>query len=210
VPPKISIDRAEVTYPKEVTRDESALNLIDQLDKTKIRANLMKFSNFNNRYYQSHTGNQSAEWLLAKAQGYVSDNASVFVSVWYHGYRQSSVGAIIPGKSNKRIVVGAHQDSINVANGVDPMTSRAPGAGSSHPISVPEFSAHFTDDNGLGSMTILEAFRVLLLNDTIVHGMAEHTIEFHWYAAEEVSLIGSGPYTERAGCGISYSTLSEA
>jgi leucyl aminopeptidase len=41
-------------------------------------------------------------------------------------------------------------------------------------------------------MTILEAFRTLLLNETIASGQAEQTIEFHWYAAEEVGLLGSG------------------
>jgi leucyl aminopeptidase len=41
-------------------------------------------------------------------------------------------------------------------------------------------------------MTTLEAFRTLLLNDTIANGQAEQTIEFHWYAAEEIGLLGSG------------------
>jgi leucyl aminopeptidase len=41
-------------------------------------------------------------------------------------------------------------------------------------------------------MIILEAFRTLLLNDTIAANKAEHTIKFHWYAAEEVGLLGSG------------------
>lgn len=41
-------------------------------------------------------------------------------------------------------------------------------------------------------MTILEAFRALLLNETIANGQAEQTVEFHWYAAEEVGLLGSG------------------
>jgi leucyl aminopeptidase len=48
------------------------------------------------------------------------------------------------------------------------------------------------DDNGSGSMTILEAFQTVLLNDTVADNEAEHTIEFHWYAAEEVGLLGSG------------------
>lgn len=41
-------------------------------------------------------------------------------------------------------------------------------------------------------MTILEAFRSLMSNSTIAKGEAEQTIEFHWYAAEEVGLLGSG------------------
>jgi leucyl aminopeptidase len=52
-------------------------------------------------------------------------------------------------------------------------------------------NAH-VDDNGSGCMAILEAFRVTLMNETIARGEAENTIEFHWYAAEEVGLLGSG------------------
>jgi leucyl aminopeptidase len=48
------------------------------------------------------------------------------------------------------------------------------------------------DDNGSGSITILEAFRTLLVNETIASGQAEQTIGFHWYAAEEIGLLGSG------------------
>jgi leucyl aminopeptidase len=40
-------------------------------------------------------------------------------------------------------------------------------------------------------MTIIEAFRTLLTNSAIANGEAEHTIEFHQYAAEEVGLLGS-------------------
>lgn len=57
----------------------------------------------------------------------------------------------------------------------DQITARAPGA----------------DDNGSGSVTILEAFRVLLSDSTIASGQAPNTIEFHWYAAEEAGLLGS-------------------
>jgi bacterial leucyl aminopeptidase len=48
-----------------------------------------------------------------------------------------------------------------------------------------------TDDNGSGTVTILEAFRALLTNSTIALGGAAQTIEFHWYAGEEGGLLGS-------------------
>jgi bacterial leucyl aminopeptidase len=69
-------------------------------------------------------------------------------------------------------VVGAHQDSANYQY---PMDGRAPGA----------------DDDGSGTMTILEVLRVLLSSKDILEGKAENTIEFHWYAAEEAGLLGS-------------------
>ena len=47
------------------------------------------------------------------------------------------------------------------------------------------------DDDGSGTVTILEAFRVLLSSDDVVAGNAPNTIEFHWYSAEEGGLLGS-------------------
>lgn len=43
------------------------------------------------------------------------------------------------------------------------------------------------DDNGSGSVTILEVFRVL----AEAKFAPENTLEFHWYAGEEGGLLGS-------------------
>jgi leucyl aminopeptidase len=40
-------------------------------------------------------------------------------------------------------------------------------------------------------VAILEVFRTLLTDSKIATGQALNTIEFHWYAAEEVGLLGS-------------------
>lgn len=63
-------------------------------------------------------------------------------------------------------MVGAHQDS----TGGSPST-RSPGA----------------DDDASGSVTIMEAFRVLVESGF----KPKNTLEFHWYAAEEGGLLGS-------------------
>merc|ERR1712225_132392 len=47
------------------------------------------------------------------------------------------------------------------------------------------------DDDGSGTVTILEALRVLLTSDDIIKGKGENTVEFHWYSAEEGGLLGS-------------------
>ncbi|KAH7085201.1 hypothetical protein BKA63DRAFT_528961 [Paraphoma chrysanthemicola] len=163
------------TYPTDLTQGETVNHLQTFLDSRNLRRNLDMFTSFNNRYYQSNSGNMSAEWLFGQVKGYVEAGSPIEVSIFQHAYRQSSIIATIPGKSTKTIVVGAHMDSINGGVGENRTTARAPGA----------------DDNGSGSMTILEAYRTLLLNDTIAGGQAEHPIEFHWYAAEEVGLLGS-------------------
>jgi leucyl aminopeptidase len=89
-----------------------------------------------------------------------------------HPWGQHSIIATIPGKTNSTVVIGAHQDSINLWL---PSVLAAPGA----------------DDDGSGTVTILEAFRVLLQSEAIASGHHENTLEFHWYSAEEGGLLGS-------------------
>ncbi len=69
---------------------------------------------------------------------------------------------------NSPIVIGAHQDSINARS---PSTGRSPGA----------------DDDGSGSIGILEVFRALIN----VGFRPVRPVEFHWYAGEEAGLLGS-------------------
>ena len=167
-------------------------HLTEILDADSIQSNLKTFTAFNNRYYQSETGNQSAEWLLEKVRSYVPLNSSIDVSIFQHVYRQSSIIATIPGKTAKTVVVGAHQDSINGEAGGNRTTARAPGAGMTFLLRCSDQPLTPSDDNGSGSMTTLEAFRTLVQQEAIVNGKAPQTIEFHWYAAEEIGLLGSG------------------
>jgi len=72
------------------------------------------------------------------------------------------------------VIIGAHQDSINLFS---PVNGRSPGA----------------DDDGSGSITILEIFRVL-----IEAGFSPNfPVEFQWYAAEEAGLLGSQDIAQR-------------
>lgn len=47
------------------------------------------------------------------------------------------------------------------------------------------------DDNGSGSVTILESMRVFLQDPRVRAGELTNTLEFHWYSAEEAGLLGS-------------------
>lgn len=64
------------------------------------------------------------------------------------------------------VIIGSHMDS----TGGQPST-RAPGA----------------DDNASGSVTVLETLRVL----AAAGFKPENSLEFHWYAGEEIGLVGS-------------------
>jgi Zn-dependent M28 family amino/carboxypeptidase len=126
------------------------------------------------RYYKATTGRDSSAWILKQVQTLVA-NAGVKKATaanFTHSWIQPSVILSIPGKSDKTVILGAHQDSINLNN---PSSGRAPGA----------------DDDGTGVVTILEALRVLLTDSRIASNSQENTIELHFYAAEEGGLLGS-------------------
>ncbi|KAK6432172.1 Leucine aminopeptidase 1 [Oleoguttula sp. CCFEE 5521] len=161
-----------VTYPKKPSHNETVYPLLSKLDKKNMYNNLEEFSAFHTRYYKSDYGRQSSEWLMEQVNNTLVKSGAGVATYFLHSWGQNSIVAILPGKSEKTVVIGAHQDSINLFL---PSILAAPGA----------------DDDGSGTVTILEALRVLLSDPDIAHGQAENTIEFHWYSAEEGGLLGS-------------------
>ena len=167
--------KTSVTFPKEVKLQDEVKPLLKNLSKTHMEDHLQTFTSFRTRYYKSDYGRQSSEWLLKQVQDTIKEAGAekhIYAKPFEHAWGQSSVIATIPGKSNSTIIIGAHQDSINLFL---PSILPAPGA----------------DDDGSGTVTILEAFRVLLTSDDVINGKAPNTIEFHWYSAEEGGLLGS-------------------
>ncbi|TDZ22903.1 Leucine aminopeptidase 1 [Colletotrichum sidae] len=162
-------------FPEKCHLQDTVKPLIKKLDKSEIQKNLEQFTSFHTRYYKSDYGRQSSEWLLSQISSIIKDAGAdkhVFAEAFPHTWQQSSIIVTIPGKSNSTVIIGAHQDSINLWL---PSILAAPGA----------------DDDGSGSMTILEVLRTLLKSKDVVEGKADNTIEFHWYSAEEGGLLGS-------------------
>ncbi|EAS29904.3 leucine aminopeptidase 2 [Coccidioides immitis RS] len=159
-------------YPKVMAQQDKVKPMLATLTTENLERDLTTLSEFHNRYYQSETGVQSATWIMEQVQAAVGDVQGVRVERFDHRFSQFSVIATIPGRSNNTVVVGAHQDSINQQQRE---TGRAPGA----------------DDNGSGSVTILEALRKVLENEDVASGNAPNSMEFHWYAGEELGLLGS-------------------
>ncbi|RMZ81402.1 hypothetical protein DV738_g2286, partial [Chaetothyriales sp. CBS 135597] len=168
--------QASVSYPPKPVYNASVQPLLETIEQKNMRQNLEKFTSFHTRYYKSDYGIQSAEWLFGQVSDIITgagaDKHGVTVSKFPHPWGQFSIIAHIPGKSNSTVVIGAHQDSINLFL---PSFFAAPGA----------------DDDGSGTVTILEALRVILQSEDIVKGKAENALEFHWYSAEEGGLLGS-------------------
>ncbi|KAF2705682.1 leucine aminopeptidase 2 [Pleomassaria siparia CBS 279.74] len=172
----INRDVPKVTFPSKITHNSSVGPLLKELSKKNMRKHLETFTSFHTRYYKSQYGVQSSAWLLSQVNSTLNDAGALehgaSVKAFPHPWGQSSIIATIPGKSNKTVVIGAHQDSINL---FFPSYLSAPGA----------------DDDGSGTVTILEALRVLLQDGDILKGKGENTVEFHWYSAEEGGLLGS-------------------
>ncbi|RYP52578.1 hypothetical protein DL769_010644 [Monosporascus sp. CRB-8-3] len=165
---------AAAAFPEGVAFADDVRALIGTLNRTNLETSLKTYSDFETRYYRSETGLEAARWLLdqvratVEASGVEGASAEPFE---HADFDQISVIARIPGKSASAVVVGAHLDSINGAD----IFGRSPGA----------------DDNGSGTVTLLEALRVVLSDPKVAAGEHENTIEFHWYAAEEAGLLGS-------------------
>jgi leucyl aminopeptidase len=166
----------KVKYPASPANHKAVKPLLAKLEQQQMKDNLVKFSGFYTRYYKSKYGAESSKWLQSKVQEAVTaagaDKHGTTVRAFDHPWGQSSVIAHIPGRTNTTVVIGAHQDSINMFL---PDFMPAPGA----------------DDDGSGTVTILEALRVLLQDPAVRDGQAPNTVEFHWYSAEEGGLLGS-------------------
>lgn len=161
-------------FPTQLSHQKEVKALHADLTEAGPRENIKKFSSFRTRYYKSETGRQSQLWLLNKVKEYTQSNPDIEVREFEHSWAQNSIIARIPATNstaaqhNGKIVVGAHQDSVNMILPIFP----APGA----------------DDDGSGTVTQLESLRALM-----AAGWKPSTsdVEFHWYSAEEGGLLGS-------------------
>jgi leucyl aminopeptidase len=91
-----------------------------------MELNLKSLTAFNNRYYRSTTGQQSAQWIFNRLTGIAAGKSGVTVTKFAHTWVQFSVIARIAGTTSGPVaILGCHQDSINLS---DPFNGRAPGA----------------------------------------------------------------------------------
>jgi len=164
------------------TQTDLVRSYIATANKANLSKHLVPLTAFHNRYYKSEFGVASSDWWYENVQQLVNEynkkGLKVTVTKISHKWAQSSTVARIEGLNDNQetIVMGAHQDSIN-SEASDPMTARAPGA----------------DDDGSGSVTQLEIFRVLLENGY----QPKRPVEFQWYSGEEDGLLGSRDLAQR-------------
>ncbi|KAF5344021.1 hypothetical protein D9758_012893 [Tetrapyrgos nigripes] len=160
---------AKVNYP--APSHQSEVNaFIETLSTSNMQSNLGQLTSFNNRYYRASTGRQASQFILDTVSAITKGHTNITAKAFAHSWTQFSIVARIPGsQANSPVtIIGGHMDSINLRN---PTSGRAPGA----------------DDNGSGSVNIIEIFRAL-----VEGGFTPSTpVEFHWYSGEEAGLLGS-------------------
>ncbi|KAH7305116.1 aminopeptidase [Rhizoctonia solani] len=164
---KAIVERA--TYPAP-SRQTAVNALLPSLSTTNMNSYLSKLTAFNNRYYKATTGLDASNYIYNTLSGFASGKSGVTISKFSHSWTQQSIIAKIAGSSPTApiVILGAHEDSINLSN---PTSGRAPGA----------------DDDGTGTVNLMEIFRVLVASNF----KPTRNLEFHFYSGEEAGLLGS-------------------
>lgn len=159
-------------FPSKVKHQQALKKVFAKISKEGPRKHLEKFTSFHTRYYKSESGRQSQAWLLKTVRDLVDGNEFVQVEEFAHPWGQNSILLKIQGTNSTLTasrgvtILGAHQDSTNL---------------------FPFFAAPGADDDGSGTVTIIEALRVLLA----CNWRPESDVQLHWYSAEEGGLLGS-------------------
>ncbi|KAF9932780.1 Leucine aminopeptidase 1 [Linnemannia zychae] len=161
--------------PKKAMHQTKFARYVDGLSTANMEAALQEFTSFHTRFFMSKSGYESAQWLFKQISDLIEESdadSDVSLRKFHHKWDQFSIIVRFEGTdedlSNQPVIVGAHQDSINPWN---PVWGRSPGA----------------DDDGSGTITTLEVFRTLINNGF----RPNRPVEFHWYSAEEVGMLGS-------------------
>lgn len=160
----------------DINQQDFVTLAIKDVEPVKILDTIKKLSTFQNRYYAAAFGKQSQEWVKSTWEKLVEGRSDAQVDYYVHpSFPQPSVVLTIKGKSDEKIIIGGHADSISGYFGR--ATARAPGA----------------DDNASGIATITEIIRVLVKHSY----QPEKTLMFMAYAAEEVGLRGSSEIAKK-------------
>lgn len=184
VKPRIALAKREHAYKIQYE------NQVNELIKQMVPDNMWKSLNiitnahnpegtpdFPDRYANSDNGVAAANWFKDQIEAIAKetnhDDVSVELIDTGRSYSQPSVVVKFGTSAEPGIVIGGHMDTLRSSK----YSGNKPGA----------------DDDGTGSVTVLEVARTILSS-----GMHfKKPIYFMWYAAEEEGLVGSG-YVVRA------------
>lgn len=152
-------------------KKESVEKALGELKQENLQKNVEWLMSFPSRHSRQTDPNKHVAELEEKIQELLAGYPGMWSvnQLTHQRTSQKTLRVRLTGKKypNEVIVLGGHLDSINHSWSED---KKAPGA----------------DDNASGSANLMETLRVLS-----AQGVPERTVEFFWYAAEEVGLVGS-------------------
>ncbi len=150
--------------------DQRIADKVKMVSEANLKETVEWMSAYETRHHQSKTKNDHVNELKRRLEAMAAKSSvKTEIDLVNHSRtQQNTVRARIVGseRPDEIVVLGAHYDSTNQMFFV----TEAPGA----------------DDDASGSSNLLEIFRILLTGD-----QPKRTVEFLWYAAEEVGLVGS-------------------
>lgn len=158
-------------------------DLAKQVDPMRLKATVEKLASWHDRNLNNPTIDEAAEWIA----GEYRKIPGMQVEVWHYPVKQGrrvkadrdvpEVIAVLPGETDRRILIGGHLDTINMTGSEqDQWTLPSPGA----------------DDDASGTAMALEVARVMA-------GRKWHnTMVFCAFTGEEQGLFGSRALAQRA------------
>lgn len=152
-----------------------------EISEERLKATVEKLASFTTRNTLSPTLNEAAEWLAEEYRKIPGLQVEIMKYVAPKGRRIPEdkevvqVVAVLPGTTERRILMGGHMDSLNLQ--VDPVTGRAPGA----------------NDDASGVAATLETARHLAAGP-----QPQCTLLFVGFTGEEQGLLGSRALADRA------------
>ncbi|KAH7105552.1 Zn-dependent exopeptidase [Auriculariales sp. MPI-PUGE-AT-0066] len=174
---KLTADIAQHDYgsPRNSTLAHDAIATIDMSHGEK---HLRWLTSLHTRWCETETGLQASMYLFNLLKSYVDtapvgEHRLISLQPHFHDFKQFSMVVRIAGPNTTALdpvsITGAHIDSASLSGNLEV----APGA----------------DDDGSGTVTMLETARVLL--GSRYTPAAGHAVEMHFYAGEEAGLLGS-------------------
>lgn len=158
------------------------IELNELIDADRMRKEVEYLANFPTRNTNTPHLTVAAEWMLERYREIPGIEAELWPYKVVAGRRIVAdkevveVVASLKGSTDRRILIGGHLDTINMSQGADPFTSKAPGA----------------NDDASGTIVALELARAMA---QVPH---KNTCMFAAFTGEEQGLLGSRALAQRA------------
>ena len=160
----------------------SSTSLLDDVSKDRLKATIAKLTSWPNRNTNNPTLTEAAEWIASELRQVPGLQVEVMKYTVQPSQRIPAekevvqVVATLPGKTDRRVIIGGHMDTINMVDREAGLNAKAPGA----------------NDDGSGTALTMELARVMAGKQW------QQTLVFVAFSGEEQGLLGSRALAKRA------------